>query len=180
MVKYQGNSFEVTGVKIPIPALGGTSEIGGVKYDPQILNRAYETTQILNNHYVHQCELIQTDLNISKEKLDADIAKLRDYEEQLTQEALSVARDASPEASKPESMSTSTTTANVGTIPAAKVNTSPEVKSRSALPSEGREHKTTLARWVSTYSKTDEAGKVIASRTKPKPRSVLGLPDSKP
>src|SRR5689334_19412153 len=87
LVKYQGTSFEIQGVKVPVPALGGTAEVGGVKVDSKVLNQAYQTTQILDASYHQNCELLPSSTT-DKEEFQRAVKEMKDSQTKLQQLAM--------------------------------------------------------------------------------------------
>ena len=148
MVKYQGTSFEIQGIKVPVPALGGGVEVGGVKIDPKTLNQAYQTTQTLDAYFRTTCPLLAS-YSSDKEKFEKAVAQMQDAQTKLAQLALSLQSPAQPAANQP-----------------AKAAAAPVGAARPTA-------KEKLAKWVASYSKKNKAAIVGAPA---KLNATLGLP----
>lgn len=177
LVKYQGSSFEVQGVKIPIPALGGNAEVGGVKVDPKVLNQAYQTTQTLDTYYHSTCALLPS-YATDKKKFEKAVENMQDSQTKLAQLALSL-QGAQQPSSGPEAPVMMSATATVAPNPETPVSTSPTIASRAAPRSAGKSSaaKRKLEKWVASYAKKDKAAIV---NTPAKPNTALDLPPAKP
>lgn len=176
-VKYQGTSFEIQGVKIPVPQLGGTAEVGGVKIDPKVLNQAYQTTQILDTSYHSNCELLPS-FSTDKAKFEAAVQEMRDSQVKLSQLALSI------QTGKSTAETPSAPAANPLKVAEAPPDLAPAVMTGSsaggpATPAAAKKKATRekLNKWVATYSKKTKKEVV---KTRAKPNAALGLPPAKP
>jgi hypothetical protein len=175
-VKYQGASFEIQGVKIPVPQLGGAAEVGGVKVDPKVLNQAYYTTQILDTSYHDNCELLRA-FSTDKAKFEAAVQEMRDSQTKLAQLAISLQSAQQPTAS-PAPQPTTTTSAKPAASPAATTSAAKPATSPAPQPAaKAKAVKHRLANWVASYSKKSKAATV---KTPAKPNTSLGLPASAP
>ncbi len=186
MVKYQGTSFEIQGVKVPVPALGGGVEVGGVKVDPKILNQAYQTTQTLDFYFRSTCPLLAS-YTTDKAKFEQAVEDMRAAQVKLTQLALSLetvqpaGTPAPLTAIAPPKEGTKTAAqpaASSGEKAPAKTAAQPVTGSAAEQPPAKKSAvKRKLAKWVQAYSKTSKA-KVV--RTPPKPNTALDLPSTAP
>lgn len=188
LVEYQGKSFKVQGVSIPVPQLGGNAQIGGISVDPQKLNDAYQTTQILDTNYHSTCELLPALVN-DKEKFQDAVQKMQENQNKLAQLALGLQ---SAQKSSPAVLTVTSTTAS-----AAESAAQPPViaaaksahGSEPAAPAEGppagvpnesvkaKAIKDTLDNWVAAYSKKTKAAVVNAPV---KTNTALGIPPAPP
>src|SRR5437588_9956505 len=87
LVKYQATGIEIQGVSIPVPQLGGAAQIGGVKVDPTLLNRAYHTTQTLDTSYHNSCALLPS-FTTEKAKFENAVQDMQDSQTKLQQLAM--------------------------------------------------------------------------------------------
>jgi hypothetical protein len=161
MVKYQGTNFEIQGVTVPVPALGGPAEIGGVKMDPKVLNQAYQTTQTLDTYFRATCPYLAS-YSGNKEKFEQTVADMLAAQTKLAQLALSLQTSQQPAAS-----SAAQPANTAASKPAASPAPQPTAKAK----------KVRLASWVASYSKKSKAAIV---KTPAKPNTALGLPPSEP
>ena len=187
MVKYQGTSFEIQGVKVPVPALGGGVEVGGVKVDPKILNQAYQTTQTLDFYFRSTCPLLAS-YTTDKAKFEQAVEDMRAAQVKLTQLALSLqtaqpAATPAPLTASAPAKEGSKTPAQPAASPvgkaAAKTAVQPVASAAAEAqpPAKNSAVKRKLARWVQAYAKTSKT-KVV--RTAPKPNTALDLPSTAP
>ena len=89
VVKYQGTSFVASGVKIPIPQLGGTTEVGEVSLKPQTLNTLYREVAILDALRLQYCDARLMAAQISRAALEAANNRMLDQEDKIATLALS-------------------------------------------------------------------------------------------
>ena len=170
-VKYQGASFEIKGVKIPVPQLGGAAEVGGVKVDPKVLNQAYQTTQILDASYHSNCELLPS-FSTDKKKFERAVQGMQASQTKLQQLAMSLQVAQQP-AGSPAPQPAAAPVAQPATTAAAEPAASPA--SQPAVKTKAVKHR--LANWVASYSKKSKAAIV---ETPAKPNAALGLPPTAP
>ena len=178
-VKYQGASFEIQGVKIPVPQLGGAAEVGGIKVDPKVLNQAYYTTQILDTSYHDNCELLRA-FSTDKAKFEAAVQEMRDSQTKLQQLAMSLQVPQQPTASPaPQPATTAAAKPATGQAaqPAAAAGAKPATSPAPQPAAKAKAVKHRLANWVASYSKKNKAAIVKAPV---KPNTALGLPPAAP
>ena len=137
LVEYQGKSFKIQGVSIPVPQLGGSAQIGGVSLDPQVLNQAYQTTQILDTNYHSTCALLPALVN-DKEKFQNAVQSMQDTQNKLAQLALGVqsAQKSSP-AVQLAATETTKPAASSAAPPIVATTSKPVQVAEAAPPAEG-------------------------------------------
>jgi hypothetical protein len=170
MVKYQATGFEIQGVKVSVPSLGGSGEVGGVKVDPKILNQAFQTTQTLDSYFRSTCPYLAS-YSGDKEKFEQTVADLLAAEIKLTQLAISL------QAGQQPVTTASTTSAKLAASPAAQAPAAaaakPAVGATPQPAAKAKAVKHRLANWVASYSKKSKTAIV---KTPVKPNTSLGLP----
>lgn len=173
LVKYQGTSFEVQGVKIPVPQLGGNAEIGGIKVDPKVLNQAYQTTQLLDASYHQNCELLPS-FSTDKDKFEAAVQRMNDSQTKLQQLAFTIiapvpnapavaAAPAPPPGNAPLATAAVANGATAATPPPTAAAQPAVVKKR-------------LGKWVKSYAKKSKKAVV---QEPVKANATLDLPSKK-
>ena len=171
MVKYQATGFEIQGVKVSVPSLGGSAEVGGVKVDPKVLNQAYQTTQTLDNFFRGTCPYLAS-YSGNKEKFEQTVADMLAAQTKLTQLALSLQTAQQP-ATSPAPQPAASPASQPTTAAAAK----PEASPAAQPTAKAKKVKHRLANWVASYSKKSKAAIV---KTPAKPNAALGLPPTAP
>jgi len=171
LVKYQGTSFEVQGVKIPVPALGGTAEVGGVKIDPKVLNQAYQTTQTLDMSYHQNCSLLPS-FSTDKERFEKAVERMQDSQTKLAQLALSIQSAQPAPSGLPAPVSSTPANASA---PLAVAEGPGGAARPAATKNRAAKHK--LEKWVASYAKKNKAAIV---NTPAKSNAALDLPPAKP
>lgn len=170
LVKYQATSFEVKGVTIPVPQLGGSAQVGGVAVDPKVLNQAYQTTQILDTYYHSTCVLLPS-YSTDKEKFEKAVQRMQASHTKLAQLALGLQTAQQPASPTPQPAAIPAP--QPATTAAAKPAASPALQ--PAAKAKAVEHR--LDNWVASYSKKSKAAVV---KTPAKPNTALGLPPTAP
>jgi hypothetical protein len=164
-VKYQGKSFEIKGIKVPVPQLGGAAEIGGVSVDPKILNQAYQTTQILDAAYHQNCELLPSSTT-DKETFQQAVQRMENSQTKLQQLALSLQTGNGTAQSPQKKPKDQEGPGGLG--PAVETGSSMAGEA-PAEPAAAR----SLTKWVQSYAKGSKAAVID---TPAKANSTLGLP----
>jgi hypothetical protein len=184
MVRYHATGFEIQGIKVSVPSLGGSGEVGGVKIDPKVVNQAYQTTQTLDFYFRSTCPLLAS-YSTNQAKFEQAVEDMRAAQVKLTQLALllqTAQLQASPAPTAVNPPATEGT--KTATKPAASPVETPTSKQAPAASTAGSttaKHKTAvkqkLAKWVDAYGKKSKA-KVV--RAPPKSNTTLGLPATAP
>ena len=91
VVQYQAHSFTIKGVKIPVPQLGGDTQVGEVSWDPKVLNRAFQATQLLDRQLQNDCQKLPAYASLGREQFQLALDRMTDREYRLGQLALLVA-----------------------------------------------------------------------------------------
>jgi hypothetical protein len=164
LVEYQGKSFKIQGVSIPVPQLGGSAQIGGVSLDPQVLNQAYQTTQTLDTSYHSTCALLPA-LVTDKEKYQAAVQSMVDTQNKLAQLAIGIQSAQKASSTTPAPAMVGATRQGGAEPPAPAEGPGESVKEKAI--------KETLNNWVAAYSKKSKEAVVKAPV---KPNTDLGIP----
>lgn len=91
LVEYQAHSFTIKGVKIPIPQLGGTTEVGEVSWDAKVLNQAFQTTQLLDRQLQSDCQQLPAFASLGRNQFQRALDRMTAREYRLGQLAFLVA-----------------------------------------------------------------------------------------
>jgi hypothetical protein len=91
VVEYQAHSFTIKGVKIPVPQLGGDTQVGEVSWDAKVLNHAFQTTQLLDRQLQNDCQKLPAYASLGREQFQLALDRMTDREYRLGQLAFLVA-----------------------------------------------------------------------------------------
>ena len=85
IVKYTETQFSVKGATINIPKVGDVVKIGEAVWERQLLQKASDITQILDNHRIKVCHGLLTAIGASDSVFDEYLLNYQREEQRLTQ-----------------------------------------------------------------------------------------------
>lgn len=92
MVRYSESRLDVKGFQLPVKP-GVDVKIGEVVWEPQVVQRATDVTQILDNHRISMCNHLKVAKGASKETYEQYLIKFQEDEVKLTQFAVLLANN---------------------------------------------------------------------------------------
>lgn len=90
MVKYSDSKLDVKGFQLPMKP-GIDVKVGEVVWEPQLVQKATDLTQILDNHRISMCNQLKAASGASKEVHEKFLLRFQEAEVKLTQLAVLVA-----------------------------------------------------------------------------------------
>lgn len=90
MVKYSESKLDVKGFQLPMKP-GIDVKVGEVIWEPQLVQKATDLTQILDNHRISMCNQLKAASGASKEVHEKFLLRFQEAEVKLTQLAVLVA-----------------------------------------------------------------------------------------
>lgn len=90
MVKYSESKLDIKGFELPVKP-GIDVKIGEMVLEPQVVQKATDITQILDNHRISMCNQLKAARGVSKETHEKSLLRFQEAEVKLTQLAVLVA-----------------------------------------------------------------------------------------
>lgn len=87
MVKYSESKLVVKGFELPVRP-GMDVKIGEMVLEPQVVQRATDLTQILDNHRISMCNNLKAARGVSKETYELSLLRFQEADMKLTQLAI--------------------------------------------------------------------------------------------
>lgn len=90
VVKYSESKLDIKGFELPVKP-GIDVKIGEMVLEPQVVQRATDLTQILDNHRISMCNQLKAARGASKETYERSLLRFQEADVKLTQLAVLVA-----------------------------------------------------------------------------------------
>lgn len=89
MVRYSESKLSIRGIELPLQT--DAFKVGEVMWEPQLVQRATDLTQIMDNHRIASCNYLKVATGASKETFERSLLKIQEEDVRLTEFAILVA-----------------------------------------------------------------------------------------